>query len=347
MSRLTRLESFCAGPRSDAATILASEWLAQPDEKETPVLDHVFDQGDRVAIVAQSKARKSFFALQLAICAATGTSFLGRHLEPQNVLVCNGEIKRTHYKNRIRQILAGLHLPPELLTQLTVMNLREQIGSETRLDDLLTTCVEKDITFCLIDPMYLFVGDEIDQTEVKTRLAELKRFSAVGITTVSVYHATKGLIGDKQVIDRIAGSGIFARDADAMISLALHENKQDVVMSHAIRNYSAPEDKTISFAEGVFVDSELPPAEFNSRSRPKREFDLESIARTVTHEMTYEETWSAIQTEHHVGQNAAKVLLTHCYAKGFLRKRIEGRLKYYTCTLAPDTTLARRELVTV
>ena len=345
MSNLARLEAYCAGPKTEAAIVVVSEWLALPDEPETPVLDRVFDRGDRVAVVAQSKARKSFFALQLAICAATGTPFLGTRVTPQKVLIFNGEIKCTHYKQRIRNLSAGLQLDPSSLGNLMLMNNREKIGPEPDFDELLSACKRTDSTFCLIDPMYLLVGDEIDQKEVKARLVELKKFSAEGITTVSVYHATKGLIGDKQLIDRISGSGIFARDADALISLVLHENKQDVVMSHAVRNYANPEDKTITFDNGAFVATDLPPTEFNSRSRPKRQFDLETVAKAITQEMSYEDAWNAIKSSQQVGRDAAKELITHCSLKGFLRKRAEGRNKFYTCTLDPNTSLAKREHV--
>jgi hypothetical protein len=344
MSNLAKLEDYCAYVFDCSAVVNAAEWLSQPDEEETPVLEKMFDAGDRVAIVAQSKARKSFFALQFAICAATGSPFLGMNVTQQKVLLCNGEIKRSKYKARIKKVLDGLKLPPEILTNMEVLNLREIIGNDATLDSLLATCKQRGITLCVIDPMYLFVGDEIDQQEVKDRLAELKKFSAEGITTVSVYHATKGLIGDKQVIDRIAGSGVFARDADAIITLALHENKTDVVVSCALRNYVQPENRTISFVDGVFIGSDLAATEFSSRSKPKREFDLEKVAKCVVGEMTYEETCSAIGASMEVGVNTAKGLVTQCTLKGFLSKRASGRTKFYTCTIDPDTTSAKREI---
>ena len=53
----------------------------------------------------------------------------------------------------------------------------------------------------------------------------MRAFAAAGVTLVNVYHGTKGFIGDRQVIDRVAGSGIYARDASTMLSLVLNNEQ--------------------------------------------------------------------------------------------------------------------------
>jgi hypothetical protein len=330
MSNLARLEAFCAGPRTEAMTIVASEWLAQPDEADQPLMDGVFDQGDRVAIVAQSKARKSFFALQLAVCAAAGREFMGFKLEPQKVLLVNGEIKPSNYKHRLRKLTEALGIAGAAISALEFVHSRTLDPAAVTLEAVLTLCSRRGITMCILDPFYTFIGNEIDQEQVKEAINQMKAFSQRGITLVSVFHATKGLIGDRQTIDRISGSGIFARDADALLSLAVHENKTSVVLSFALRNYLEPDSRTIDFDNGAFVDSDLAPVELTSKSRPKREFNLADVARCISVETTYTEAHRAVSQAICCGREKAKALLTLCCKEELLFKRTAGKNTFYS-----------------
>jgi RecA-family ATPase len=53
-------------------------------------------------------------------------------------------------------------------------------------------------------------------------------FTQSGISLLYVAHAAKGKIEDLQLIDRVSGSGIYARDCDALLSLAQHEDSEPV-----------------------------------------------------------------------------------------------------------------------
>jgi hypothetical protein len=330
MSNLARLEAYCADTVDANGTLNAAEWLSQADESDQPLMDGVFDQGDRVAIVAQSKARKSFFALQIATCAAAGKDFLGFKLEPQRVLLVNGEVKPTNYKRRLRKLTEKLEILSDQLGSLEFLNTRAMDAEDVTLSSILSLCRHREITMCILDPFYMYIGNEIDQEQVKSAVAEMKRFSQHGITLVSVFHATKGLIGDRQTIDRISGSGIFARDADALLSLSVHENKTSVVLSFALRNYAEPECRTIDFDDGAFVDSDLAPVELTSRSRPRREYRLEDAAACVLGEMSYIDAYTAMMTTMSCGRDKAKDLLVQCHANGLLGKQVRGKYTFYS-----------------
>ena len=54
----------------------AEEYLSQKPAPMDPILDGVFERGDKVALIAQSKGRKTFSSIQLALCLATGRFWL-------------------------------------------------------------------------------------------------------------------------------------------------------------------------------------------------------------------------------------------------------------------------------
>lgn len=330
MSNLAALETYCSDTLDQGDTVNAAQWLAELDEEDQPVMDGVFDQGDRVAIVAQSKAKKSFLALQLAVCAATGRDFLGFTVERQKVLLINGEVKTSKYKHRLKGVTGKLGIPWSETASLHFLHTRPLDAEEVTLETILALCRRLEVTLCILDPFYTFIQNEIDQEQVKAAIQQMKQFSQHGITLVSVFHATKGLIGDRQIIDRIAGSGVFARDVDALLSMSVHENKTSVVLSFTTRNYSEPEARTIDFDEGAFVDSDLAPVEMTSKSRSPRAFDLQSVAACIKSEMSYADAYTTVALQMSCGRSKAKALLTDCCEANLLFKRTLGKNTMYS-----------------
>jgi hypothetical protein len=328
-----------ANAKADCMTMLptASQWLAEPDEEEIPSIKGCFDRGDRIACVGQSKSKKSFFALQMAVCFATGSKFLGYDVERQKTLMINGEIKPTKYKKRLRGILHKLGIPPDELDLLTVYNTRDLPADMNSIESILQLCIDGQFTVCIIDPSYVFFADENDQREVKATIQRLKEFSREKITLVTMYHSAKGLIGDRQAIDRISGSGIFARDADALISLALHEDGQSVVIEWTLRGYPEQPKQTIAFNSGCFEVSDIAPLEKTSRSRPKRDFDMASVAKSVRPGMNYTAGVNAIKVSQSVGRDKARELFALCLSQELIVPESEGRTTTYHQKLTQAT----------
>jgi hypothetical protein len=191
-------------------------------------------------------------------------------------------------------------------------------------------CVSGGFDVCIIDPIYNFLGNEIDQETVKAVITELKRFAEKKITLVSVFHSAKGNIGDRQTIDRISGSAIFARDADAIISLASHEDCQSVVMEMILRNYPEQPKKTIVFDDGAFILSDVAPVEKTSRSKPMRKFDLPSVAEAIEGRIQYKDLLNKIMACQCVGRNKAVQLVGDIVTSGLVTTETIGRCTYYS-----------------
>ena len=325
-----KIKATLPSVQTDAATLDAAKWLTEPDETEQPILQGLFDSGDRVAIVGQSKARKSFYALQLAVALATGTELLGVQTVKQSVLLINGEITARAYKKRLRRMIAKLGINPALLDGLSIVNASENadVGGFA---EILTLCKKQRVTVCVVDPAYLLLGDEIDQQQVKQSIKEMKLFAASGVTLVCVYHATKGKMGDKQTIDRISGSGIFARDASTMLTLCEHASEQDHVVIQAItRNHPPSEPITARFDEGAFILTDVAPIEKTSATKPRRLYSVEDLRSCFSNNPTsYGDTLAKVRQQLNCGRDRAKEEIGRSIREGVAICEQVGRITLY------------------
>jgi hypothetical protein len=319
-----------AGGGDGPEVVVASDWLAQPDEPERPVIHELIDCGDRVSIVGQSKARKSFYAMQLALAIATGILLLGIPTVRHRVLLVNGEIRAAPYKKRLRRMIVKMGVNPAGLDWLHVVNASDCPDSVS-FDWIIAQARKHGAQVVVLDPFYLMVGDESDQVEVKQAIREVKRFAAEDMTLVMVFHAAKGRIGDRQVIDRISGSGIFARDASTMISLCEHATEADaVVVTPVTRNHPPKEPRTVRFEDGAFVQTEIAAVEKNSQTKPKRVIlDDEIRACFGDKARDYSDTLFTIKTRLGIGDNRAKEILARAVSDGLVQASKEGRKTFY------------------
>ena len=319
-----------AGGGDGPEVVVASDWLAQPDEPERPVVQGLIDCGDRVSIVGQSKARKSFYAMQLALAIATGILLLGIPTVRHRVLLVNGEIRAAPYKKRLRRMIVKMGVDPAGLDWLHVVNASDCPDSVS-FDWIIAQARKHGAQVVVLDPFYLMVGDESDQVEVKQAIREVKRFAAEDMTLIMVFHAAKGRIGDRQVIDRISGSGIFARDASTMLSLCEHATEPDaVVVTPVTRNHPPTEPRTIRFEDGAFVQTEIAAVEKNSQTKPKRVIlDEEIRACFGDKARDYSDTLFTIKTRLGIGDNRAKEILAKAVSERIVLASKEGRKTFY------------------
>ena len=329
---LAELVRDCANNECEVRSVVASAWLREPDEPNNPIVNGLFDAGDRVAIVAQSKARKSFFALQIALCIATGTPFLGREVQRRRVALFNYEVSRRTYKQRLRRMAERLGIKPEALDGLILFNFDDVEPEGDPLALALESAVREGCQIAVMDPVYKCLGNENDQDEVKGAVRKMKNFTINSVTLIGVYHAAKGMIGDRQLIDRVSGSAVFVRDASTIVSLVAHATEPDHAVMDAIqRNYAEEPPVTIRFDNGAFMPTSVAPIEKNSRSakapRPVPPAEVD-VCFTPT-PLPYGQMVRLISQHCCVGTNRAKELLTDALTRKTVAANPRGRTTLY------------------
>jgi len=335
---LAKLEDCCA-ETPDGGAVTASIWLAEPDPPEEPIVHGLIDAGDRVALVGQSKARKSFYALQLAVAIATGAPFLGYETERRRVLLFNGEIRAAPYKKRLRRMLDRLGIAPDALADLSVVNASEDVTPAT-FESILKTARRSKAGLVVADPAYLLIeGDESDQVAVKTAVRQMKLYASEGVTLVCVYHGTKGKLGDRQVVDRVAGSGVFARDASTMISLCEHATEADhAVMTAITRNHPPAGPATVRFDDGAFVVADgVAAIEKTSATKPRRVIgDAELLTCFDATGRKYSDAVNTLRERLGIGRDRAKEELTRAVKGGLVKQTQQGKSTLYSSRTDTD-----------
>jgi RecA-family ATPase len=193
-----------------------------PPEKAEAIIENVVRRGHKMSISSASKAGKSFLLTNLSHCLANGTEWLGMNCRKSKVLYCNLEISRESFNNRLIDVAEANGHPLNNSGNLVVWNLRgKPCGLRSFAPKLLRKMKDGGFEVLILDPYYKTMeGDENSAKDV-TELVNL--FDVIteqsGVTLITVGHYSKGKQGAKAAQDRQSGSGVLARDPDAIIAL--------------------------------------------------------------------------------------------------------------------------------
>jgi len=70
---------------------------------------------------------------------------------------------------------------------------------------------------------------------------------------VYAHHFSKGNKSDTDHIDRASGSGVFARDPDAILTLTPHEEEDHLVLEATLRDFLTPPPQVVEFSWPNFI----------------------------------------------------------------------------------------------
>jgi hypothetical protein len=229
--------------RKDIRVINAGTWLETDPPPPDHILEDTLDAGDKMAILASSKLRKSFFFGQLAIALAAHPKFLG-WIIPKNrrVLFCQFEIRDHHCHRRIRNMARAMGISAAHLgDRLMIINGRGLgLAGKDGLGKIMAAIGDFKPEVIMIDPLYKFSeGVENAAEDFKKLLNAFDELAEqTGAAIIYVHHDTKGSPGDKDIRDRGAGSNVLGRDYDACVTLTAHASDPDAtVVEVLLRNY--------------------------------------------------------------------------------------------------------------
>ncbi len=257
-------------PSTDAADYLEAEPTAHD-----PIIDGVFELGDKVELIGGSKRRKSFAAIEIAVHVATGRDWLGLHIpNPRRVVFVNLELRDKWIHRRIRRACRAHGIDNAALRgRLFVVNAR---GRGATVRARLVEIARRDrAELVIVDPRYKLhlPGEAENAGEGIAGILDLfDRVAESGPAVLAVHHDPKGDAGDRAIADRGGGSSWAGRDVDAR--LALTPQKQDPegasVVSIMCRNFPPVDDFCIRWADDRFhLDPDLMPLPFTSWDRKR------------------------------------------------------------------------------
>lgn len=200
---------------------LQSVWDNLP-ELSPCLIDGVLRKGHKMLIAGPSKAGKSFLQIELCISIAEGKPWLGWKCARGRVMYVNLELDRASCLHRFQDVYDALGWKPEHLDSIDIWNLRgKSVPMDKLAPKLIRRAAKKDYVAIIIDPIYkVITGDENSADQMANFCNQFDKIcSELGCAVIYCHHHSKGSQGGKKSMDRASGSGVFARDPDALLDL--------------------------------------------------------------------------------------------------------------------------------
>jgi RecA-family ATPase len=191
--------------------INGADWLITDPPPPDQILEDMLDAGDKMAVLASSKLRKSFFFQQMALSLAAGRDFLEwRVTKPRRVAYIQFEIREHHSHRRTRNLARAMRIrPDDLGDRLLIIPARGLglVGADG-LEQIRQAIAAFKPEVIMLDPLYkLAAGAENAAEDFKVLLNAFDQLAEqTGAAILYVHHDTKGSPGDKDIRDRGAGS---------------------------------------------------------------------------------------------------------------------------------------------
>lgn len=210
---------------------LNTVWSDMP-KLSPPLIEGVLRQGHKMLIAGASKAGKSFALIELSIAIAEGLKWFKWKCEQGRVLYVNLEVDRASCFNRFRTVYNRLGIIPNNLANIDIWNLRgHSVALDKLVPELVSRATGRGYKAVIVDPIYkVLTGDENSADQMAHFCNQFDMIcDKLGASVIYCHHHSKGNQMKKKSMDRASGSGVFARDPDALIDLVEieRENTED------------------------------------------------------------------------------------------------------------------------
>ena len=274
--KLDETKNVLSGSRAlpelhDVSKFLGANRPAEPPE----IVKGLLHQGSKLIVGGTSKGRKTYALLDLAISVTCGVSWWGFECGQGRVCYLNLELQEPFFYQRVEDICRAKQctLSPNALMGWTLRGHGKAI--ESLANDLLPMLLRQEFLLIIVDPIYKALGnrDENKAGDVATMLNELERIAVrTGAAVAFGAHYSKGNQAAKESIDRIGGSGVFARDPDSILTMTAHQALEAFTVDATLRNFKPIEPFVLRWEWPLFVkDDALNPADLKqpkNRGRP-------------------------------------------------------------------------------
>ena len=239
--------------------------LKDPPTLSPELIGGVLREGCKMIITGESKAGKTCLSQNLAVCIAEGRDWLGKFpCEQGKVLYINLEVEEASLYYRFKAMYKAMNTKVTNVggDNIILWNLRGHAAPMEKLaPKIIRRCRNSGpYKAIIIDPLYkVQQGDENSAEAIMTFCNALDKIAhETGAAIIYDHHHPKGNAREK-VIDRGAGSGVFSRDADALVDISnldpgndapdlvkslVKEGERPMVMSFVLRDFKdIPEQK--------------------------------------------------------------------------------------------------------
>ena len=220
---------------------MADAWEHLP-ELAPALISGVLRQGHKMLLAGPSKAGKSYALIELCCAIAEGKDWMHFGCAQGRVLYVNLELDRASCLHRFKDVYEALGWAPDHLKNIDIWNLRgRSVPMDKLAPKLIRRAVKKNYIAVVIDPIYkVITGDENSADQMAAFCNQFDKVcNELGCAVIYCHHHSKGLQGAKRSMDRASGSGVFARDPDALLDLIELDLTEDLRKQEENKAYCA------------------------------------------------------------------------------------------------------------
>ena len=214
-----------------------------PTQLELPgeVIEGVLYGKCKMVIAGSSKSKKTFALMDLAVSIASGREWWGLKTTKGKTLYIDLELGKRFAYRRLTNIMKKREIEMER-DCLHVLSLRGFCRSFEQLKaKILRRISGAKYMAVIIDPIYKVLGgrDENRASDIADLLNQIEQLAEQsGAAVIIASHYSKGGQANKEPMDRISGSGVFARDPDSILLLTQHEEQNSFTVESVLRHHA-------------------------------------------------------------------------------------------------------------
>lgn len=202
------------------------------------LIEGLLHRGCKMVLAGGSKSFKSWSLIDLGLAVSAGSDWWGMKCNPGRVLYINFELIDGFFEQRLLMMAKsrGMNLPAGFL----YWGLRGKCYDLMELAKVLQARTQHigQIDLLIVDPIYKALGDldENSAGDMGKLMRSVEQLSdSIGAAVVFGAHFSKGSQSGKESIDRISGSGVFARDPDAILTMTRHKDAGSYAVESELR----------------------------------------------------------------------------------------------------------------
>jgi hypothetical protein len=249
------------------------------------LIDGILHQGSKMVIGGGSKSFKTWNLLDLALSVAAGVPWWEFATTKGRVLYINFELQDAFFNSRVKSLLTEKECTVDE-TQFMYWGLRGHAAAFKNLKaEILAATNLPDLTLIVVDPIYKGLGDRDENKagDIASLLNEIESLAvATGAAVVFGHHFSKGNQAAKDAIDRVSGSGVFARDPDTILTMTRHEEEDAYVVDAILRNFAPVESFVVRRVHPLMIrDETLNPKALKRAGASLQKYSDEEILKPL------------------------------------------------------------------
>lgn len=272
--------------KSDEPQIVGAIDLMQnfPDYRPS-LVEGLLRETETMNIIAPPKSHKTYTAMQLGLCIATGRMWMGTYpVKAGPVLYVDCELHPNTFARRLHSVSFGMGIMKDHIAgRFDVMNLRGKLKDLYALAPMFAAIPHGKYKLIVLDALYRLLPDDVDEnsnSDVVKLYNRLDNYAEMtGAAFAVIHHSSKGIQGSKAVTDVGAGAGAQSRAADSHLIIRAHEVDGAVVIEAANRSFPPIEPKCFRWEYPIWkAADDLDPTQLKvDRPGRKRKEDTPAV----------------------------------------------------------------------